>query len=111
MLDLSPDTGREPLDDYKVITGELTAFDPELSLRESIVVLNKIDIDPDGEIEPELLNYFADKGIKVFKISAVTGEGIDELVAFMGAEVERLKSARTEKEDNEEGEEDSSQDR
>ena len=50
-----------------------------------------------------MLNYFADKGIKVFKISAVTGEGTGELVAFMGTEVERLKRARAEEENNEEG--------
>ncbi len=111
MLDLSPDTGREPLDDYKVINGELRAFDPELAGRETIVVLNKIDIDPEGERALEVLNYFADKGIKVFKISAVTGEGVDELVAFIGSEVERLKSARAKEDDNQEGEEDSSQDR
>ncbi|MBE9531561.1 MAG: hypothetical protein IME98_02010 [Proteobacteria bacterium] len=111
MLDLSPDTGREPLDDYKVINGELFAFDPKLAERETVVVLNKIDIDIEGELARDVLKYFADKGIKVFKISAVTGEGIDELVTFMGGEVERQKSARTEKEDNEEGKEDSSQDR
>lgn len=101
MLDLSPDTGREPRDDYEVINNELSAFDPALMERPSVVVLNKIDLDKDGERARDLLNYFADKGIKVFKISAVTGEGIDELINYIGIEVERVKSAGVKKKDNE----------
>ncbi len=92
MIDLSPDTGREPAEDYEVVTRELDAFNPELAARTQVVVLNKIDITEAGEKAGELLKFFEDKGIKVFKISAVTGEGVDELVNYMGREVEKEKS-------------------
>ncbi len=100
MLDLSPDTGREPKDDYEVITNELTSFDPALADRPAVVVLNKADIVDGGEVPAELLKYFEDKGIKVFIISAITGRGIDELINHIGREVERLKSAGSEKKNN-----------
>ncbi len=100
MLDLSPDTGREPKDDFEVITNELVSFDPALAERPSIVVLNKADIVDKGKVPAKLLNYFEDKGIKVFIISAITGQGIDELVNHIGKEVERLKSGGSEKKNN-----------
>ena len=101
MLDLSPDTGRDPKDDYEVIINELASFDPALAERQSIVVLNKADIVASGEPPAELLNYFEDKGIKVYVISAITGQGIDELINYLGREVERHKNAGAEKKDNE----------
>lgn len=91
MLDLSPLTGREPLDDWKTVNKELAAFNPELSKRPQVVALNKIDITEAKESAPELLKYFADRDIKVFAISAATGHGLTPLVNYIGNEVERGK--------------------
>ncbi|MBI5233615.1 MAG: GTPase ObgE [Deltaproteobacteria bacterium] len=101
MIDLSPDTGREPIDDFEKVNRELLLFNPELSLRPQVVALNKIDI-AEADVEG-LLNFFDDKGIKVFAISAVTGKGLNDLIVNVGRELERLKGEGREKKDNLEG--------
>jgi GTP-binding protein len=110
MIDLSPATGRDPLDDYEVINRELRAFDPALAKRPQVVALNKTDITEAREDLPRLLKFFGDKGIKCFSISAATGDGAADVINYVGMEVERLKAAgkesgRKEKEDNGSGEE------
>ena len=97
LLDLSPDTGRDPVEDFEMVNEELHSFNPELSTRTQVVVLNKVDITEARETAAGLLNFFSGKGIKVFEISAVTGEGLKEMVDFIGTEVERLKSERDKK--------------
>ncbi len=92
MIDLSSDTGRDPKRDFVVINEELRAFNKRLAGLPQVVALNKIDLlGPDRERLHGLLTYFRDRCIKVFPISAVTGEGLKDLVAFLGTEVERLR--------------------
>ena len=39
------DASGAPADDFRVVRGELAAFDPELPDRPSLVALNKMDLD------------------------------------------------------------------
>ncbi|MBI5886516.1 MAG: GTPase ObgE [Deltaproteobacteria bacterium] len=93
LLDLSPFTNRDPLEDWKLVNRELTAFNPELARRPQVVALNKIDITEAKERAPELLKWFAKRDIKVFAISAATGNGLTELVNYVGEVVEKSKLA------------------
>ncbi len=95
LLDLSPATGRDPLEDYRIVNEELRLFNPELAQRPQVVALNKVDITGARERAVELLKFFNAKGIKVQAISAVTGEGLKELVDYVGSMVERLRKERT----------------
>ena len=63
---------RDPLTDFDVLKAELTAFDPELASRPSLVVATKTDAVPDAVIPDDAL-----------PISAVSGEGIDTLVRVL----------------------------
>ncbi len=103
MIDLSPDTGREPLEDFQCINSELKLFNPELALRTQVVALNKTDITEAREKAAELLSFFEDKGIKVFQLSAATGEGTGELINYVGREVERIRNERDAARDSKEG--------
>lgn len=91
LIDLSPFTGRDPKEDFLMINKELAAFDESLAKRPQVVVLNKTDITETKESEEELLSFFRASGIKVFSISAVTGRGVEELVKFVGFELDRIK--------------------
>lgn len=91
VLDLSPFTGRDPVDDFRAVNAELKAFNEELSQRPQVVALNKVDITEAREKLPKLLKFFKTLGIKVFSISSATGEGLKELVEHAGKEVEALK--------------------
>lgn len=94
VIDLSPMTERDPKNDFKAVNKELKSFNPELSKRPQVVALNKVDITESRHTAGSLLKFFFRLGIKVLPISAVTGEGIPELIDYVGAEVERLKGAR-----------------
>ncbi|MBT0663775.1 GTPase ObgE [Geobacter pelophilus] len=70
----------DPIKDYETLNSELAKFDEELAQRPQIVVVNKMDLQDVRELLTVMLPYFQDKGIAVFSISALTGEGIPELL-------------------------------
>lgn len=92
LLDLSPVTERDPIEDYRVMNDELEAYSPELKNKHQIIAPNKIDITEAREKIEEIKNYFKKLGIKVFPISSATGEGITELVEEVGKNLEGLKT-------------------
>lgn len=69
-----------PLDDYETLNRELALFNPELSEKLQIIVINKIDLPDVQALIPEITPYFEKLGLKVFPISAATGEGIPPLL-------------------------------
>lgn len=100
LLDLSPDTGRDPVLDFEKVNEELEKFNPDLAMRPQIVALNKVDITEAREEATKLLKIFKDKDIKVFEISGVTGKGLKELVEFTGLELERMRESDEEERDS-----------
>jgi GTP-binding protein len=70
----------DPIKDYETLNNELAQFDEELAARPQIVVVNKVDLPDVRELITVMLPYFEERGMPVFPISAVTGEGIPELL-------------------------------
>lgn len=68
--------------DYKTLLNELTLYDKDLPKRPQIIAISKMDI-ADDEILGRLKKLIFKKDIPVFRISAVSGEGLDDLVAEM----------------------------
>jgi len=69
-----------PLNDYETLNRELALFNPELSEKPQIIVINKIDLPDVQALIPEIIPYFEKLGLKVFPVSAATGEGIAPLL-------------------------------
>ncbi|HXC93984.1 MAG TPA: GTPase ObgE [Geobacteraceae bacterium] len=69
-----------PLDDYETLNRELALFNPELSEKPQIIVINKIDLPDVQALLPEIMPYFEKLGLEVFPVSAATGEGIPALL-------------------------------
>ncbi|MBR5510260.1 MAG: GTPase ObgE [Lachnospiraceae bacterium] len=82
MVDAASVEGRDPIADIYAINKELEAYNPEIAARPQVIAANKIDAIWDPEKDPvELIRQeFEPKGIKVFPISAVSGQGLKELV-------------------------------
>lgn len=80
LIDVSPLTKRDPVGDYKILNDELEAYSPELKKKPQIVALNKIDIKEANEKLVEIRKKFKKIGVEVFPISALTGDGIKELI-------------------------------
>jgi len=79
-----------PTQVVKMINNELEAYNPDLLNRPQVIVANKTDLPiEDGYIE-ELEDYASSMGWKVYKISAATHQGLDELVKGIA---EALKNA------------------
>ena len=78
--------GRDPVADIRAINEELRAYNPELLTRPQVIAANKTDaiyFDPEnGEENPvdRLKAEFEPEGIQVFAISAVSGQGVKELL-------------------------------
>lgn len=80
IIDLSPDTGRDPKEEFTVLSNELQAYSPELVGRRQLVVLNKLDLPEARDKAPEAVAFIEDKGYPCFVASAVSGEGIQEIL-------------------------------
>jgi GTP-binding protein len=77
------ETDRDPVADLEVIEAELSAYDPDLAQRPRLVALNKIDI-PDGREMADMVNdALRERGYDVYRISAVSHEGLSELTYAM----------------------------
>jgi GTPase len=80
LLDLSWMPERDPIAEYEALNRELKLFNPELAEKRQTIVINKIDLPNVRENLKAILPYFEERGIKVFPISAATGEGLKELL-------------------------------
>ena len=89
VVDISAMDGRDPIDDYKQINYELEKFNPELAKRPQIVALNKADASIEEMID-EFNEFAEENGFKTYLISAATGEGVQELVNAVAAELAKL---------------------
>jgi GTP-binding protein len=81
VVDVSGASGRDPVNDFKVIVKELRLFDPAVASKPQIVVANKIDALDDRSRLERLERYVARQKLPFFRISGVTGEGVDQLLA------------------------------
>lgn len=79
-LDVSGSEGRNPVEDFNVINEELKKYSEKLATRKQVIVANKTDIMQDDSLYKQVEEMAKEKGIEIFKISAVTGEGIKELM-------------------------------
>lgn len=88
LVDVSGSEGRSPASDFDIINEELEKFSPELSKRPQIVVANKVDIAQDRSLSDLLRERAQSAGYPFYEISAVTGQGVHELIYVI---YERLK--------------------
>lgn len=80
VIDVSGLEGRNPVKDFNAINEELKSYSEKLAKRKQIIVANKIDVMQDETLYKELEDMAKEKEIEIYKISAATGEGIDNLL-------------------------------
>lgn len=88
IVDCSGQEGRDPVDDYHQIRKELRLFNPELARKPQIVVGNKLDL-PEARENWQRLQE-AVNGVEVAGISAVTGQGVQELIYRVWEALQKL---------------------
>jgi len=80
LVDISGASGRNPVDDLDTVRRELELFRPELAAKAQIVAANKIDALDDESRVSGLCTRAKALGLPFFRISAVTGAGLPELL-------------------------------
>jgi len=84
LLDLlADDTERSPWNDFNALNRELACFNPQLAQTPQLIVVTKMDIPAVRHRLPEVQWLFKRHGYEIIPLSAVTGEGIDTLIAHL----------------------------
>jgi len=92
LVDVSGASGRDPVEDYDTIVEELRLFDAKVAAKPQIVAANKIDALDDPARLAALEAHVTRLGLPFYKISGVTGEGIDALVEAAWREVAAVRA-------------------
>lgn len=90
VLDAAGSEGRNPVDDFNKINDELKKYSKVLANKKQIVVANKMDIANDEELIEQIEKMCEKEGLKLFKISAATKEGVDELIEYVVQELKNI---------------------
>jgi len=86
VVDAAGTEGRDPVEDIRAINKELFAYNKGLENKPQVIAANKLDVlyGEEKDIAMELLKTELEpEGMKIFPISAATGEGIDELLFYV----------------------------
>jgi GTP-binding protein len=89
LLDISDATQRQPIEDYQNLNRELGLYNTALAAKPQIVAVNKIDTPEAGRKLPEVLRYFKKIRKEIYPISALTGEGLLDLLASVARHLSR----------------------
>lgn len=98
IIDISSESGRNPIEDFNVVLKEIALYSTDktnlenvnqvnLDSKPQIVVANKIDSLDDPTQLQSLKNFLQEKAIKLYPISAVTGQGISSLKEALWAAI------------------------
>ena len=91
VVDISCFEERDPVEDIQNINRELARYSAELATRPQIIIANKTDaLDPEIVDVPAFEAYVKDNGWDLLYVSAVTGQGIDDMIRLVAARLRDL---------------------
>lgn len=98
MVDLAPMDGKAPDEMIEIIEQELSDFSPLLAQRPRWLVLNKIDAIDESFFEQQLqlVKDLVGDDLPIYTISAVTGEGVSQLIQDLMQYIEQYQQDRKE---------------
>jgi GTP-binding protein len=89
LVDVSSESGRDPVEDFEIIRHELKAYSPEVFAKPQITAANKIDALDEPDRLKRLEAHLKKKKLPLLKISGATGEGLDTLLEAMWKAIAR----------------------
>jgi GTP-binding protein len=87
LVDVSPASGRDPVEDFETVMRELASFSEQLVEKPMIVAATKMDAAQEPERVESLGRHIAARGLAFFRISSATGQGVEELKYAMADRV------------------------
>jgi GTP-binding protein len=92
LVTLNDEPDRDPIADYQALRKELSEYDEQLARRSEIVVLTKADLPFVRDAYPELRQRFAELEVDLQLVSAVSHDGLDELMRRVARELQPAES-------------------
>ncbi|HEY4485545.1 MAG TPA: GTPase, partial [Nitrospiria bacterium] len=94
VIDIGESAEKEPVEAFEILRAELKAYNAELLKKPFAIASSKRDVPGSGERMKALSAYCVRKKYRCLPVSAVTGEGIPELVRYLGAQVRKSREGR-----------------
>jgi GTPase len=95
LIDVSPYSGRDPVEDYRIVMEELEAYNPDLVKRPQVVAANKIDLLGENKERLDAVRKLAArKKLPFFAISAMKEMGLKQLVSAVGKALASAEEAK-----------------
>lgn len=91
MVDVGPTAPMDAVEALEVLINEVGSHSPALSRKPFAVAATKMDVSGDGRSLLKLEGYCRKRKFSLFKISSVTGEGIQDLVYTLWERVSMLR--------------------
>jgi GTP-binding protein len=93
LVDISEWAADEPVRSFEIMRHEIQSYDAGLAARPFAVVGTKLDVKGDGAKLEQLRKYCKRRRFPFMPISAATREGLDDLVQFVGRQVDSHRKA------------------
>ncbi|HXG67649.1 MAG TPA: GTPase ObgE [Blastocatellia bacterium] len=94
VIDVSS-TGRDVVEDFLTISRELELYKADLLAKPQVVAASKMDAVDDPSRVEQLRAFCKERGLEMFEISAVTGQGIEQLVYALGSRLEEMQQSES----------------
>ena len=88
VIDMAAVEERDPYEDFVLINKELEEFNPKLLKKPMIIIANKMDLESAKENLLEFRKKVGDK--EIFEVSGATGEGLRDVVNYLGKVLREL---------------------
>lgn len=89
VVDMSGFEGRDPYDDYIIINKELESFNQKIMEKPHIILANKMDMESAKE-NLETFKKKLNKDIPIYEISAIRGEGFDQVLIILADMLDKI---------------------
>ncbi len=89
VVDVSGTEGRDPQEDFEKINFELKNFSEDIASRPQIVVMNKVDLASEEQVE-SFRKFIEDKGLPCFSCCAAAARGTDDVIKYIAAMLDKL---------------------
>ena len=96
LLDVSGFSENPPQEEYQILIEELELFSPKLLEKSRAVAFTKLDSVSDFEPLDKLQQHLEASGETVFRVSSVSGDGIQELLSYLGSVVQKERQQENE---------------
>lgn len=100
VIDVAGTEGRDPVDDFYKINQELEKYSEKLAQKLQVIAANKADVLQDNKNYERLADVAKENGYEIYKISAVTGDGLKELFNRVAQKLKEIPKTELETIDN-----------